>query len=190
MATRCNLCCTLNFEDHPPSSALCVARCSTTPIRSAQVSSLPGYPSASRLSVMQSSRASVLARYTCNTNPPRRRYSAALLNGKALPFLELRIELFDLRSSLAVDQNDTALPAIGIPEVVASRPVGAKRELSSASALVSMRWISCPRTSSNTPICSSFNRSASPRKRTVTRLSVSTRFSAEGATNRLFQFNY
>ena len=40
-----------------------------------------------------------------------------------MPFLELRIELFDLQSSLAVDRNDTAPPAIGIPEVVASRPV-------------------------------------------------------------------
>jgi hypothetical protein len=40
-----------------------------------------------------------------------------------LPFLELRIELFDLRSSLAVDRNDTAPPAIVIPEVDASRPV-------------------------------------------------------------------
>jgi hypothetical protein len=39
-----------------------------------------------------------------------------------LPFLELRIELFDLRSSLGVDRNDTAPPVIGIPEVLASRP--------------------------------------------------------------------
>ena len=43
---------------------------------------------------------------------------------EALPFLELRIELFDLRSSLAVDRNDTAPPAIGRPAAGLSSTTG------------------------------------------------------------------